>query len=82
MQNFNELTKGWSTERKERVEKLVTKYKMEMELAEELETELAAAADYFERTGHNMFALDLVSQRKVIESYMEDHVYDKGGEGL
>jgi hypothetical protein len=41
------------------------------------------AKAYAERTGKNFWDdLSLVEQRKEIENYMEDHVYDKGGYGL
>ena len=49
------------------------KHEWEEELKAELKIELAAAKNYFEQTGHNLYALSLVKQRKVIEAYMEDH---------
>ena len=49
------------------------KYDWADELAAALKIELAAAKNYFEQTGHNLYALNLVKQRKVIEAYMEDH---------
>jgi hypothetical protein len=39
----------------------------------ELKAELDAAADYFERTGKNLWSRSLVEQRKIIEQYREDH---------
>jgi len=42
-------------------------------MTDELKVELAASADYFERTGKNLYNRSLVDQRKIIEQYMEDH---------
>jgi len=42
-----------------------------------------AAKEYAERTGKCFWEdLSIVQQRKELESYYEDHVYDRGGEGL
>lgn len=37
----------------------------------EFNTELDAAADYFERTNENYWNLDPVSQRKILEAWRE-----------
>jgi ribosomal protein L9 len=61
--SFNELTKDWSDLRKKKAE----------EHAIELNVELDAAADYYERTGRSMHTLGSVEQRKIIEAWKEDH---------
>ena len=63
MKNFDEITKNFSDERKQRIEKR----------AAELNAELDAAADYYERTGKSMHILGSVEQRKIVENWKEDH---------
>ena len=43
------------------------------QLAIELNVELDAAADFYERTGRSMHTLGSVEQRKIIENWKEDH---------
>ena len=43
------------------------------QLQAELNVELDAAQDYYERTGNVMQNLDPVAQRKLIENWKEDH---------
>lgn len=43
------------------------------QLQAELNVELSAAQDYYERTGNVYQNLDSVAQRKVLESWKEDH---------
>ena len=43
------------------------------QLQAELNVELSAAQDYYERTGNVYQSLDPVAQRKVLESWKEDH---------
>jgi hypothetical protein len=43
------------------------------QLQAELDVELSAAQDYYERTGNVYQNLDPVAQRKVLESWKEDH---------
>jgi hypothetical protein len=47
-----------------------------------LDDEIDAAGEYFKNTGKCFYELSPTEQRKVIESWMEDHVYDRGGYGL
>ena len=43
------------------------------QLRDELNVELSAAQDYYERTGNVYQNLDPVAQRKIIENFKEDH---------
>lgn len=75
MKNFNELTKNWSPERRERVKKMAKRMidDWPKEERDEIDLELKAAAAYAERTGKNFYELSLVGQRKEFENYKEDH---------
>jgi hypothetical protein len=43
----------------------------------ELNVELDAMQDYFERTGKSMHILGSVEQRKILEAWREDHEENK-----
>jgi hypothetical protein len=62
MKNFNELTKDWSEARKTKAAKRVA----------ELNAELDAFAEYYERTGVKAQYLGPTEQRKIIEEFKEN----------
>ena len=63
MKSLSELTKDWSDLRKQKAANHEA----------ELNVELDAAADYYERTGESMHILGSIEQRKIIEAWKEDH---------